>query len=378
MATELLMRPADSTRPAARADRLAQWQSFRQPPSWLRWLIACRVVVYFLIGLVALDLLIYHHRALWHAYDPHPYRERLDICRNQTWDLVVVGGSPAAYAINPLLLEGLPWQGRTLKRACNVALPLATAAEVYHITANGIRRRPRLLIYGICATEFKEDRVEPLGPMFLMNASDVVRWARLRPDAAPWCAGKFLQERWENLCAPMYYRTAVQRWAAEKLDDWFPGLCAETAEEAHKTVSDSVALYLNHGFQAQPATPERRLDLLKASGKPLQGWSFLENYAVSGYLVYLHALLDWAEARRVPVVLVELPTSADLERKFPEAFAAFRARLREIERDRQVRVLRPTRAQLGLEERHYADIIHLNADGAAVLTAWLRRELAQP
>jgi hypothetical protein len=341
-----------------------------RPRPWL-------VLLSFLLALVALNYLVWSQRALWHAYDPHPYRERLDICRSQSWNLVVVGGSPAAYAIDPRVLAGLRFKGRPLTHACNVALPLATSAEVFHMTEHGIRRRPRLLVYGICATEFKEDRVEPLGPMLLMDARDVAAWSRHRPDAASWCVGKFLQQRWDNLCPMTYYRPAVKRWAADKLEECCPGLCTPTADEAQWKLNYSVSMYMNHGFMPQKTTPDTRLDLLKAGGKRLKGYEFLDNYEATGYLTYLHRLIDWAERRDVPLVLVEIPTSADLEAKFPAAFASFRARLCEVERERGVRVLRPTRPALGLEERHYADVIHLNADGAAILSAWLRHELTE-
>jgi hypothetical protein len=336
------------------------------------------VLASFVFGLFLLNYLIWSHRAIWHAYDPHPYRERLDVCGRQAWDLVVVGGSPAMYAIDPDVLAGTSWRNRPLKKVCNVALPLATTAEVYHMAEHNIRHRPRLLVYGLCATEFNEDRVEPLGPMFLMDGRDVIRWARQRPKAATWCVNKFVSERIAQLWSIGYYQRAMQHWAAYQLEEWWPGLCSAAAAEAFTELSLTVSMYGHNGYTPQPATPETRLDLLKARGRPLQGFSFMENYAVSGYLTYLHGLLDWAERRGVPVILVELPTSADLEERFPQAFAAFRARLREVERERHVRVLRPTRVGLGLEERHYADVIHLNADGAARLSAWLRRELARP
>jgi hypothetical protein len=38
-------------------------------------------------------------------------------------------------------------------------------------------------------------------------------------------------------------------------------------------------------------------------------------------------------------------------------------------------VLRPNPADLGIGDRQFADMIHLNYDGAAKLTLWLRSEL---
>ena len=43
-----------------------------------------------------------------------------------------------------------------------------------------------------------------------------------------------------------------------------------------------------------------------------------------------------------------------------------------------MRVLRANRTAVGLDDRHFADLIHLNADGARILSEWIRRELATP
>ncbi|HET6573999.1 MAG TPA: hypothetical protein VFG68_10385, partial [Fimbriiglobus sp.] len=43
----------------------------------------------------------------------------------------------------------------------------------------------------------------------------------------------------------------------------------------------------------------------------------------------------------------------------------------------QVTVLRATREAVGLTDRHFADLIHLNAVGARMLSEWLRDRLAE-
>jgi hypothetical protein len=91
----------------------------------------------------------------------------------------------------------------------------------------------------------------------------------------------------------------------------------------------------------------------------------------------VHRLLDWGEQHGVAVVLVDMPVPADLdERLFPREFAAYRAFLVELEQSRGVRVLRPTRAALGLTDAHFADLVHLNGHGKARLSVWLRRTLS--
>src|SRR5580704_8843011 len=58
---------------------------------WLRY----RVFVYFVLGLAAVDVVIAACAGVWRAYNPNFYLGRLETCRRQPWDLVIVGGSPA-------------------------------------------------------------------------------------------------------------------------------------------------------------------------------------------------------------------------------------------------------------------------------------------
>jgi hypothetical protein len=117
-------------------------------------------------------------------------------------------------------------------------------------------------------------------------------------------------------------------------------------------------------------------DRQKASGAVPTCFPFLEHYQL-GYLPYLDCLLGWAERRAVTVVLVDLPVPADLEeRLYPQVFASYRAALAEVERTRGVRVLHATRPAVGLTDADFADQIHLNASGAARLSAWLRSRLS--
>jgi len=119
----------------------------------------------------------------------------------------------------------------------------------------------------------------------------------------------------------------------------------------------------------------QRLDRLKAAGATLPPFPFLDGYRLGEHLAYVHRLLDWAEQHAVAIVLVDMPTSADLERRFSSEFAAYRSALAELERSRGVRVLRGNRQALGLGDADFADLIHLNAQGRERFCAWLRNRL---
>jgi hypothetical protein len=344
--------------------RLARWARFR-------------VVLYLLLGLAALDAVVAGYRRVWRAYDPDDYRERVLGCRHEAADLVIVGGSPVSEGIDPAALAGLVWQGRPLARAYSLGLPGATTSEVWHAVEHGVVSPPRLLVYGITASDLNDGRDEPHGPRSLMDAADVLRWARCRPRAADWCVRQFIEGQLSHLWQLYYYRNGIRLWAADQVERLRPGLCPEAAAEARDGLRYAAAMRAGHGFAPRPDFQGQRLDRLKAQGVVWKSFHFLEKYRLGGHLAYLHRLLDWAEAHGTAVVLVDMPVSADLEQMHAPAFAAYRAALAEVERTRGVRVLWASRAAVGLSEEHFADLIHLNAAGTPRLSQWLRASLAE-
>lgn len=76
------------------------------------------------------------------------------------------------------------------------------------------------------------------------------------------------------------------------------------------------------------------------------------------------------------VVLFDVPVPPDLDRvHYPREYAAYRAALSAVARERGVRLLSATPEAIGLTDADFADAIHLNSDGAARLSAWLRAKL---
>jgi hypothetical protein len=317
-------------------------------------------LLYVALGLAAVDALVARFADVWRAYEEHPYREKLRACRAQPWDLVIVGGSPAAYALDPAVLAGLRWQGQPLDRVFNLGLMLGTTAEVYHATLRGLPTPPRLLLYGIAASDLNDDRVEPNGPRKLMNLGDAVRWCWQRPAFAGWCVRHFLDERCARLWKLYYYRCGISGWVADEAERIWSGQPPAAPRPPPLVVK---------------VDPTECLDQLRAAGKVKDDFPFLENYRIGAYLTYLHRLLDWGQQHGVPVVLVDLPVPADLEHRCPEPFVAYRAVLADLERTRGVPILRASREAVGLTDAHFADLIHLNLWGKARLSAWVRQRL---
>lgn len=336
-----------------------------------------RVVLWFILGLVVIDGGIRACRSIWRDYEPEEYRERLVGCRRQRADLVVVGGSPVSEGIDTTLLTGISWRGEVIAKAYNLGLPGGTTAEAWHAVKHGVRRPPRLLVYGITASDLNDSRGEPEGPRQLMDAEDLALWVHLRPDAAEWGVRQYLRGRLNHLWGLYRYRNGLRLWAAEQAERLCPGLCSEMAQEAEEGRRWSRALRAPHGYAPRPTIHHRRLDQLKLQDPSGLHMAFLDKYRVGGHLRYLHRLLAWADEHDVAVVLVDMPVSADLEDQNPRAFAAYRQVLADLESSHQVRILRPTRDQLGLGEAMFADRIHLNAEGTARLGLWLRQALTE-
>jgi hypothetical protein len=346
-----------------------------------RWsFLSLRVVVYLLIALFALDRLIAAHARLWRSYSPRFYRERVEACRAGRWDLVLVGASPVMGGINADVLQGIRVRGTPVQRAFNLGLPLATASEIYHAVKHGLPKPPRVLLYGITASDINEDRVEPQGPCDLMSLSESARWIRERPEATAWCIRQLLQERCARMWKLYYYRLGIRLWLADWIEQRWPGTCPEAAAAARAGREHCAALHTSHGLvPLPPVPPSLSLASAKAAGGGKLGdFPFLDHYHISGYVRHVNRLLDWADEHGVAVILVDMPVTTDLEiGPYADAFKAYRVVLADLERKRNLNVLRPTRESVGLTDADFSDWIHLNADGNARFSAWLRRTLDQ-
>jgi hypothetical protein len=341
---------------------------------WRRY----RVVIYLVLGLAAVDALVAANGRKLRAYDPDDYRVKLHECRRRPRDLVLVGGSPVSEGIDPAVLAGTPWRGRPLDDVFNLGLSGATTSEVWHAVRHGPAAPPRLLVYGITASDVNESRNEPHGPQSLMTAGDVAEWVRRRPNAAGWCLRQYA---WGKLhrCWSLYsYRNALRLWAADRAEAVRPGMVPEAAEQAREGLLYTADLTRGDGFAPRTGFRHGSLARQKARHTAPENWSFLDKYALGGHLRYLDRILDWGEANGVPVVLVDMPVSEDLDEViYPEAFAAYRAALAEVERRRRLTVLRATRQAVGLTDDDFADLIHLNTRGTARFSRWLREELGK-
>ncbi|MFO0799045.1 MAG: hypothetical protein U0804_16375 [Gemmataceae bacterium] len=362
------------TTPVSRPPPTARATVVVVPPAREGFLRRHRTLVYFAALLLLTDVVIGRFADVWERHSPDDYAARVSACAREPRDLVFVGGSPLAEGIDPGRVAGVVRDGRELRSSYAVGLSGATTSDVYHAVLRACPTPPRVLVYGITATDLNDGRHEPHGPHSLMTWGDWIDWVRLRPESAEWVSRHFLQGRAARVSALVQYRHGIRMWAACRAEEVFPGQAPEAFREADELRERAELLRSGSGYVPARGFAAGRYDAAKAAGVSPQAFAFLQNYRTGSHLKYLHRLIDWCSAGGTELLLLDVPVTADLEAAYPAAFAEYRARLAELERDRGVRVVRPA---AGLTDADFADVIHLNRAGAARLSDRVRVELAR-
>ncbi|HTK74076.1 MAG TPA: hypothetical protein VL371_02400 [Gemmataceae bacterium] len=337
-----------------------------------------RVLIWFVATVVAVEAAVAANAGLWQSYDPNPYASRLAAYDRSGADLLIVGGSTAMCGLDPAILAGTSWHGEPLRRAFNLAVPLATTTDICHIVEFALRRPPKLIVYGVMATDLHDGRTESISARYLMGPADVLDWASTHPANASYALRHYTREHCSRLWPSSYHAYAIQLWLADHANRVWPSISPESAAiaRANRRRAGEIA---TDGYQRLAAVNETlRFDRQKAAGLVGDGFSFLEGYHCGGpHLGYLHRLLDSAKRANVPVVLLDLPVPADLdERMYPAAFEAYRALLANVARSHGVPLVHATRTAIGLTDADFSDLAHVNAAGAAKLSHWLRTSVA--
>lgn len=336
-----------------------------------------RLLVYFVALLGLADVAVGRFADVWERHSPDDYSARVAGCAREPRDLVFVGGSPVAEGIDPDRVAGVVRDGRALDSVYAVGLPGGTTTDVYHAVLRACPTPPRVLVYGATASDLNDARHEPHGPHSLMTWGDWLDWVRLRPESAGWVTRHYLQGRAAGLSNVARHRHGIRMWAVCGAEEVFPGQSATAFREADELRERAELLRTRNGYVPARGFATSRYDAVKAAGVPQAAFAFLQNYRTGSHLKYLHRLIDLCAAGGTELVLLDVPVAADLEAAFPAAFAEYRSRLAELERDRGVRVIRMTRADVGLTDAEFADVVHLNRVGAARLSDRVRAALAR-
>jgi hypothetical protein len=345
--------------------RPASWRSLYRFLGWL------------LLGLLGVDALVWATRECWRQHSPDDYRERLHSCRQRPRDLICLGGSPVSEGIDPLWLVGvtLP-DGSRCVSPFNLGLPGGTTSEFWHALRHGAIRPPKLIVYGITASDLNDRRQEPHGAYSLMDWDDLASWVWARPESAEYITRHFVAARLGQAWQLFRYRDGIRMALAEWAERACPGCCPAAAEQSRLNRDYAARLRRGDGFAPNAGFRHRRYDQFKAAGGVVTNFGFLDGYRLTGgHSGYLHRILDYAQQHDTAVVLLDMPVTEDLERRYPQAFEQYRSLLAALVQQRGVTLLCGHRDAVGLGDAHFADLIHLNQDGADRLSAWLRDQL---
>jgi hypothetical protein len=333
-----------------------------------------RTLVYFAALLILADVALGRFADVWERHSPDDYAARVAACAREPRDLVFVGGSPVAEGIDPGRVAGVVRDGRPLSSVYAVGLSGATTSDVYHAVLRACPTPPRVLVYGVTASDLNDARNEPHGPHSLMTWGDWLGWVRLRPESAGWVTRHFLRARAAGASNLAHHRHGIRMWAACRAEEVVPGESPAAFREADELRERAELLRAGNGYVPARGFAAGSYPAAKAAGVSQPAFAFLQNYRTGSHLKYLHRLIEWCAAGGTELVLLDVPVTADLEAEFPAAFAEYRTRLAELERDHGVRVIRP---DAGLTDADYADVVHLNRTGAARLSDRVRAELAR-
>ncbi|MBN9122389.1 MAG: hypothetical protein J0I06_25150 [Planctomycetes bacterium] len=335
-----------------------------------------RTVVFFLLFLVLADTGFGLFAPLWGRYSPDDYTSRIRACAERPRDVVYVGGSPVAEGIDPAALAGVPWRGRPLNDGYAVGLSGGTSTDFYYATKLACPVPPRVLVYGITASDLNDARGEPHGARTLLAPRDLVEVMRTRPDAAEWTARHYLEGKFGRVSNVYHYRHAFRMWAATRADALAPGSCPEALRDATNQREHADDLTSPTGYAPLRGYALRRWDRMKAAGvRP--PFKYLDKFRTGSHLRYVYKLADWCADHGVELVLVDMPVTTDWESENAAAFAEYRVRLAEVERERGLKVIRGGRDGAGLTDEHFADLIHLTPPGCHTFNAWLRGKLEE-
>ena len=334
-----------------------------------------RLVLWLILGLVSIDCVIARTHSTWDRYSPDDYAERVNACATQRRDFVVVGGSPVSEGVDPSQVTGAQWQGQTLRDGFAVGLPGGTTSDVYYASLRSCATPPKVLIYGIAASDINDARHEPHGAHSLLTVSDWLEWVRLRPDSANWITRHYWKGQLQQLWQAHHFQHGIRMWAADTFEQHFPGSCPDAAKEAREKLAYTDAMRHNRGYAPASWFENSRYDYLKAEGWVAPTFAYLDKFHTGSHLKYLHKLADWCKEHGTTLIVVEMPITLDLDNRHAWEQAEFRKRLLEFEASRNVAVWSGHRDHVGLTDEHFADLTHLNRAGAAKFSRWLGTRL---
>lgn len=314
-----------------------------------------------LLGLLVADIAVRRARPALLAYDLGAFdnedfeRKPVQFRRIAMPDIVLMGSSRARYAFVPDDFEDT-----TDCSAYNLGVNGAQTVE-WLVMARQLfaERKPRLVVLGVNAGEFRADYQPRVGARFLFTLSDVLESFVMEGPSRDVLA-PYVRHQFGPSWAMYEQRHQLKMWGQERLGFFMPGH-AQTARR-----------FREHVAKLYP--PEDRQGMVKGYGHPwAHGWRLdefgrSEGDAVTrvpkfseaaGTFARFDQFLGWLQDHDIPVVVAYVPNSPKTERRWAAIEPRMVLTIDFICRARGVSFLRCDQADLPRENEDYLDEVHV-------------------
>ncbi|MGL4422371.1 MAG: hypothetical protein ACRCZF_17000 [Gemmataceae bacterium] len=344
---------------------MARWRQRGLSSYFLRFGLLC----------LALELGTRFSADHWRRYAPDDYSERITRMRTAPHEVLLLGGSPVSEGINPTLIGNIPIATGTAPATAiySLGLPGGTTTDFELALRQAESSPPKLVIYGITASDFNEDRREPHGAWSIMTRHDLSRiWAD-EPAHRNWYAKQYAAARVSEASALYRHRNGIRL----ALADWCHPLDAPNRERAQSELARSRDFSTGNGFVPATGFLQGRYDIRKQTPECLPPFGFLNHYRIDLHARSLERIIAWCASHDAELVFVDMPVTADLQTEYAAAFATYRQEILEPLKARGFLVIDAHRRNVGLDDAGFADLIHLNRAGSDLFSPWLGRQLAE-
>jgi hypothetical protein len=331
-----------------------------------------RTIFTFLAALLLIDLTFHAFHDTWMRHSPDEYTERIQGCAQEPREVVFLGGSTVAEGLDPEQICRFTFNGQNYTNGYAIGLAGGTTSDFYFALRKACPTPPKMIVYGMTASDINDNRHEPHAAYSIMEWNDVQDWRRTRPEAGDWILRRYLRGQAMKASGTYRYRHGFRMFCAKTLQEEIRGTCPESYLEAKRFHDQAEKLANGRGYAPTLYWWNRKYSDMKADGWTAPPFEYLARYKTGSHLKYLHRLLDWADEHGTEVVLLDMPVTADLEQRHAKEFAEYRAHLAEVVKTRRVTYLNMHRDVVRLNDDHFADIIHLNRTGANMLSTWLK------
>jgi hypothetical protein len=329
-------------------------------PEPTRGLRRFRPLLWWLAAWLALDITARCFHDIPARHSPDDYAERIQGCAKEPRDFVILGGSPVSEGLDPDLVAGFSLRGTPMTNGYAVGLPGGTTTDMYYAWRHATPTPAKVVIYGVSLSDMNDARSEPHGPYSIYTAHDMRDLVATRPEASFWNGKRYLEGNARQLSAIFRDRHGWQMAATELMGD---------TPEAAGLRRYAEALRNGRGYAPADFFVNKNYAERKRTGDSFAPFEFLNKYRLGSHAKYLPRMVAECETLGTQLVILLMPMTMDLETKYPVAMQAFRD-------DRAtwnfpgVIILDAHRDAVKLDDDDFADIIHLNGQGAKKLSRW--------